>query len=311
VGLADALPPAGSAGTNDFDLLDRPTPAGESPPQSLWNYASPEFFTTLRIPLLRGRVFDEGDRANTTRAVLVVSESWARRFYPDREVLGAQLYSGGDRSTPVTVVGVVGDVKYTGLDAEDDAAAYEPHWQSQLNAAHLVLRARGSLDGVIDVARKQIGTLDPELPIAAVETMDDRAAASLARPRNWTTLLGLFGGLGLLLACVGVYGVLSHWVSAQRREIAIRLSLGAEPSSVRRLVLVKGLSLAAVGIGIGLAGSLALTRWIRALLFGVSPQDPGTFAAVAVTLAAVALLACALPARAAMRVDPMVTLRGD
>jgi putative ABC transport system permease protein len=318
-GVAAALPPAGSAGTNNFDLLDRPTPAGESEPQALWNYASPEFLSALGVPLVRGRLFDERDRAAALAvpagqpgpATVVVSESWARRFYPDREVLGAQLYSGGDRSTPMTIVGVIGDVKYLGLDALDDAVVYEPHWQANLRTAHILVRGRGSLDGVVEAVRAQIAAIDPELPISAVETLTDRTSASLARPRNWTTLLGLFAGLGLVLACVGVYGVLSHYVSAQRKEIAIRLSLGAEPASVRKLVVGKGMSLATLGIALGLAVSIALSRWIRALLFEVSPQDPRTLAAVALTLAAVALVTCALPARAATRVDPMTTLRGD
>ena len=141
--------------------------------------------------------------------------------------------------------------------------------------------------------------------------MEERTRASLARPRQWTTLLGIFAGLGLLLACVGVYGVLSYYVRAQRKEIGIRVSLGAEPAAVRRLVIGRGVSLAALGIALGLGVSLFSARWLRSLVFGVSPQDPATLAGVALVLAGVALVACALPARSATRIDPMVALKAE
>ena len=310
VGVGAALPPHGSAGTNNFDLVAGPVGDGESEPQALWNWASPSYLETLGVPLLQGRTFREADRASGD-PVLLVSESWVRRHSPDADPLGVRLYAGGDRSVAMTVVGVVGDVKYLGLDAEDDAAVYEPHWQLGLRRAHLVVRSRGPAADAVEAARAELAALDPELPVAGVETMRERSAGSLARPRRWTTLLGLFAGLGLVLACVGVYGVLSHWVSAQRKELAIRVSLGAEPSSVRRLVVRRGMTLAGVGIGVGLAASLLLARSLGALVFGISPHDPLTLAAVAVGLAAVALAACAVPARRATRIDPAAVLKGE
>lgn len=311
VGVGAALPPAGSAGTNNFDLLDRPVTPGESEPQALWNYASPAFFETLGVPIVRGRMFDEGDRAAEDERVLVVSESWADRYYPDGDVLGARLYAGGDRSVAMTVVGVVGDVKYLGLDATDDAVVYEPHWQARFAQAHLVVRARGSTSAAVERVRGEIAALDAELPLADVRTMDERASESLARPRYWTALLGLFAGLGLVLASVGVYGVLSYWVGTQRKELAIRVSLGAEPAQVRRLVIGRGMGLAVLGIVLGLGLSLALGRWLQGLVFGVSPHDPATLFAVALGLAGIAFAACALPARSATKIEPAAVLKGD
>lgn len=310
-GLGAALPPAGSgsAGTNNFDLLDRPIGDGESEPASLWNLASPGFFAALRVPLLRGRIFDERDREGG-EPVVVVSESWARRYYPDREVLGARLYAGGDRSVAMTVVGIVGDVKYLGLDGIDDAAVYEPHWQGPLRTAHVVVRGRDA-DALVERTRRQIGTLDPELPLTNIETMLERTADSLSRPRQWTILLSLFAGAGLLLACVGVYGVLSYYVRIQRKEIGIRVSLGAAPSTVRRLVIGRGMTLAAIGVAVGVGASIYVARWLRALVFGVSPTDPLALALVGAGLMAVAFVACALPAITASRIDPALTLKGD
>jgi predicted permease len=311
VGVADGLPPggAGSAGTNNFDLLDRPVTDGESEPVALWNMVSPDFLSALGVPLLKGRVFDERDRAGQ-EPVILVSDSWVRRFYPDGEVLGAQLFAGGDRSAAMTVVGVVGDVKYQGLDVLDDAAVYEPDWQAVLRMGYLVVRGRSGVE-LVEPLRAALSSLDPNLPTTRMQTMVERTRGTLAQPRQWTTLLGLFAGFGLLLACVGVYGVLSHFVSTQKKEIGIRVSLGAEPSSVRRLVIARGMSLATVGIALGVGASLYLARWLRALVFGVSPHDPWTLAMVALGLAMVALVSCTLPALSATRIDPAITLKGD
>lgn len=312
VGIGTAVPPAGSAGTNDFDLLDRPVAPGESEPVALWNWVSPGFFRALGVPLLSGRFFGERDRAAAEGApVVVVSASWARRFYPDGGAVGARLYSGGDRSVAMTVVGVVGDVKYTGLDATDEAVVYEPRWQRPLSDAFLVVRGRADTRTVLERVRRELAAVDPAIPLADVRTMDERTADSLARPRYWTALMGLFASLGLVLAGVGVYGVLSYYVSNQRKELAIRMSLGARPSTVRRLVLGRGLRLAAIGIVFGVGLSLTIAQWLRALLFGVSPEDPATLAIVALGLAAVAITACAVPARSAARLEPMSILKGE
>jgi predicted permease len=309
-GLGSSLPPggAGSTGTNNFDLVDRPVPDGTSEPVALWNEADAGFLSALGVPLLRGRLFEDADRNGDP--VIVVSESWAERYYPGGDALGAQLYSGGDRSVALTVVGVVGNVEYQWLTGNDDEAVYEPTWQAPMRAGWVVVRSERSTADVALQLRSVIGSMDPNLPLR-IQSMDERSTGPLARPRQWTTLLGVFAGFGLLLACVGVYGVLSHYVSTQRREIGIRVSLGAQPASVRRLVIGRGMSLAVLGILLGLAASLFLARWLQTLVFGVSPHDPLTLAAVAVGLALVAFAACALPAINATRIDPAVTLKGD
>jgi ABC-type antimicrobial peptide transport system permease subunit len=264
----------------------------------------------LSVPLLRGRLLDETDRENPP--VVVVSEAWARRYYPDGEALGARLYAGGDRSVAMTVVGVVGNVKYMGLDVDDDQAVYEPYWQLNLRDGWLVVRGRTSVEeAMVDGVRSAIATLDPELPISNLQTMEQRTSDSLARPRQWTVLLGLFATLGLALACIGVYGVLSYYVGTQRKEIGVRIALGAEPRTVRRLILGRGMSVAALGIGIGMGVSLAMGRWLQPVIFGLSPRDPATLATVAIGLMALALLACAMPATRAMRIDPASTLKGE
>jgi predicted permease len=310
VGVGSALPPAGSgsAGTNDFDLLDQPVPEGESQPYALWNWAGPGYLRALGVQLQRGRFFEEADREG--EPVVLVSESWARRFYPAGDAVGAQLYAGGDRSVAMTVIGVTGDVKYLGLDAANDEAVYEPHWQATMRTGWLVLRSRTRPDeNLLDAVRREIALLDPDIPISDVQTMDERTSESLARPRQWTVLLGLFAALGLALACVGVYGVLSYYVSTQRKEIGVRVSLGAEPARVRRLVVARGMTLAALGITIGLGVSLVAARWLRSVVFGLSPRDPTTLALVALGMTAVALVACALPAVRATRIDPASTLK--
>ncbi|HUF75626.1 MAG TPA: ABC transporter permease [Longimicrobiales bacterium] len=310
-GVGGSLPPGGpgSAGTNNFDLLDRPVSDGESEPHAYWNAVSPGFVEALRMRLVRGRVFDDRDRDGGAPVVLV-SESWAQRHYPDAEVLGARLYAGGDRSVAMTVVGVVGDVKYEGLAGADDAAVYEPDWQVNLRDAHLVVRGRAG-GATADELRRVIAGLDADLPTSRLQTMEERTEGTLDRPRHWTTLLGTFAAFGLVLACVGVYGVLSHYVSTRRKEIGIRISLGAELSSVRRLVIGRGMVVAVTGILLGLVLSLLTGHWLQSLVFGISPHDPVTLALVTLGLVAVALVACTLPAVRATRVDPAITLRTD
>lgn len=305
-GISTSLPPHGND-TNNFDLLDRPVPVGAGQHVALWSWATPGYFEALGVALLKGRLPDEED-GRSTPPVVVVSESWARRYYPEQEVLGKQLYAGGDTSNPMTVIGVIGDVKFGGLSASDDAAVYEPFVQASFRSVSLLVRASGSSGGVLGQLQEQIGSLDPGLPLANVETMRERLSASLAEPRYWTLLLGLFAALGLLLAAVGIYGVMSYYVRRQSRDIGIRIALGADPSAVRQLVIRRGMSRAALGITLGLATSLSLTRWLDSLLFEVSPTDPETLGGMVFLLAAIAFLACYLPASQATRIDPIRTL---
>lgn len=306
--VATALPPR-AFDTNNFDLVADPVPEGESEPVAVWNNASPSFFEVLDIPLLDGRLYNESDADGGP--VAVVSRSWAERFAGDRDPVGLQFYSGGDRSVAVTVVGVVGDVKFSGLDTSDDAAVYEPFHQSWWGSARVVVRTRGSAEDAVTGIREVVGGLDPALPLSQVETMQVRLRDSVAEPRRWTVLLGLFSALGLTLSAIGAYGVLSFFVGRQSRELGIRMALGATPASVRQLVLRRGLGLAVAGTGVGLVLALIGTRWIRSLVFGVSPNDPVVLGLVAVSLLTVALVACLLPALRATRIDPIEALRAE
>ncbi len=306
VGIGSGAPPNNPGMTNNFDLADRPVPPGSSQPALPWLVVSPGYFDAVGVRLLRGRLPDETDNLGDPR-VVAVSSSWAARFYPGEEVLGRQLYAGGNMTNPVTIVGVVSDAKYMGLASVDESVIYESYTQNAWRSVNLVIRSRGTTVTAAQV-RDQLNALDPEVPLTDVAMMGDRLAASVSQPRYWATLVGIFAAVGVALAAVGIYGVLSYFVSRQTRDIGVRMALGADASVVRRMVVRRGMLQAAVGLGIGLAGALILTRGIEGLLFGVSPTDPATFGAVSVLLLVIAFTACYWPARRATRVDPVRVL---
>lgn len=217
------------------------------------------------------------------------------------------MYTGGGLTNPTTVVGVVGDVKYDGLAGPDDGAVYVPFRRNPWRTVNLVVRTRGASVSMAQV-RSRLQALDPDLALANVQTMRDKLSTSVARPRYWATLVSVFAAVGVVLAAVGIYGVLSYFVSRQQRDIGIRMAMGAEPSSVRRMVIGRGMVQAALGLVAGLAGALLLTRWLESLLFEVSPTDPVTFGSVSLLLLGVALAACYWPARRATKVDPVRVL---
>ena len=227
-------------------------------------------------------------------------------------MLGTQFYSGGDRSVAMTVVGVVGDVKLTGLATDSDAAVYEPFTQITWRRVHLLVRARGALEDALAGVRGVITGLDPSLPISNVQTMSTRMDNALSQPRRWTVLLGLFSGLGLVLSAVGAYGVLSFYVGQQTRNLGDSACprVQIRKSSARRVIL-RGLSLAGAGLVIGAVMSLGAARWIESLVFGISPTDPAVLASVATVLLVVAVVSCLLPAWRATRIDPIGTLRAE
>jgi putative ABC transport system permease protein len=305
VGLSSGAPPDNPGMTNNFDLRDRPVPLGSSQPAVPWVIVSPGYFDAMGVRLLEGRLPDVTDTFDRPR-VVAVSRRWANRFYPGEEVLGRQLYAGGNTTNPVTVVGVVSDVKYQGLAGADESVVYESYTQNPWRSVNLLIRGAGSsLTGQV---RSRLNALDPEVPLSNVQTMRQRLAASVDRPRYWTVLVGIFAAVGVVLAAVGIYGVLSYSVSRQAREIGVRMALGAQASSVRRAVVGRGMAQAALGLGFGLGGALYLTRWLEGLLFGVSPTDPATFGLVLLVLLGVALAACYWPAQRATKVDPVRVL---
>ncbi|HSG81478.1 MAG TPA: ABC transporter permease, partial [Gemmatimonadota bacterium] len=306
VGIGSGVPPDNPGMTNNFDLADRPVPPGSSQPVVPWIIASPDYLAAMGVRLLKGRVPDETDTADDP-PVVAVSNSWAARFYSGEEVLGRQLYSGGDMTNPVTVVGVVSDVKYQGLASVDESAIYGSYAQIPWRSVNLVIRGSGTTVTAAQL-RRQFAALDPGVPLTEIQTLSDRLSASVARPRYWATLVGVFAGVGVVLAAVGIYGVLSYHVSKQAREIGIRMALGAQASEVRRMVVRRGMSQALLGLAVGGAAALYLTRWLEGLLFDVSPTDPLTLAVVCGLLLGIALAACYWPARRATRVDPVSVL---
>jgi predicted permease len=270
------------------------------------------YFETMQIPLLEGRFFNESD-IKTNPPVGIVDEYMARQLWPNQSALGKRLHNGGitDKEPWITVVGVVGRIKQYTLDTDSRIAIYYPQTQFATRAMNVVIRTGGEPDALYSAARKEIQSVDSELPIFHPVTMDQRVQESLARRRFSMLLLSLFAGLAVALAMIGIYGVVSYLVNQGTREIGIRMALGATPRAILHLVIVRGMALAIPGVIIGLLGSIAFARMMRGLLFGVSPIDPLTFVAIPVFLVLVALLASYVPAQRATRVDPMISLHSE
>jgi putative ABC transport system permease protein len=279
------------------------------------------YLEAVGVDVVRGRSLTPEDRAGA-RPVIVVSESLARRVWPGQEPLGRRLRLGGGDAPWLSVVGVVRDVKegplqnvamdhtYTTLEQADDRDVADTI-QRQLRSLNVVLRAAGEPSALAGSVRLVLREIDPELALARVRTLEDDVRAVTAPQRASAYVLALFGGAAVLLAAVGIYGVLAYAVGQQTREIGVRMAMGARAGDVLRMVGASGLRLAGTGMALGLAGALAVTRLLTSFLHGVTPTDPVTFAAVGLVLSAVALLACYAPARRATRIDPLVALRDE
>jgi putative ABC transport system permease protein len=274
---------------------------------------SPGYFETMRIPLIRGRFFDERDGPSAP-FVAIVNQTMARKFWPNEDALGRGLRFnlGGANFRSTQIIGIVGDVKQMGLNEPPKEEMYFPYWQADGNYMRprdLVILTAGSPMNLASAVRQAVWSIDPDQPVSAIMTMDDVLDREVLQRRVQTALLGGFATLALTLACVGIYGVMAYLVTQQRHEIGIRLAVGAHPRHILGLILNRGAQLTATGVGIGIATALLATRLMRGLLFGVTPIDPITFGSVALLLILIALAACYIPARRAMRVDPMVALR--
>lgn len=303
--MADSLPPQQSGNQNNFDLEDRPTPAGQNQPICTWVAASPAFFDTVGLTLEEGRPLDA---RSAEENLIVVDRAWANRFFPGERVVGRRLHEGGCTECPwTTVIGVVGNVRWHGLDAVEDGTVYWP-FVSSANG-FVVLRTPVDPGSLTEPLRRTVRDLDAGLALADVATGDELVDQALATPRYLSVVIGLFGAAALVLSIVGIYGVMASFVQQHTRDIGIRLALGGEPARVRRLVVLEGMRLVVAGVVIGLAGTLAAGRLLASLLFDVSPRDPATLVAVPAALAAVAIVACLVPAHRAARVDPAVVLR--
>ena len=299
-------------------FTDRPNDPG-SPIVVGRHYISADYFKTLGIPLLAGRTLTSRDRADRP-PVTVISASAARRFWPDENPIGKRVWFGGttgpfaDAAHSVEIVGVVGDVKYEAVDWPNSNGRpefYTSYLQFSFPDTLMVVKTRGSTSALVPALRRAVAAVDSALPIYDVLTLDDRIAGALSRPRFNATIVSGFAAVALLIAALGVYGMLSYSVSCRRREIGVRLAIGAAPPRIVRVILSEGLWLAAAGIAIGVAGALAAGRLTRSLVVDVSPSDPRILAVVAFAMLIVAGLAAFLPARRASAVDPVVVLRQE
>jgi putative ABC transport system permease protein len=263
----------------------------------------------MAIPVLRGRTFS-AQEATEVRRVAVVSESLARKYFPGEDPIGQRIVvEMSDDPQPTEIVGIVGDIKHQSLDEEDMPTVYWPQPELTYSFMTLVVRTQGDPASVAAAAGREIQSIDPDQPLSDVRTMNQLLAESVGRARFSATLLAVFACVALIIATVGVYGVMSYAVTQRTHEIGVRVALGAQMRDVLRLVVVQGMAQVLVGVGVGLAGAFALTRLLRGLLFGVSTTDPLIFVGVAAVLSLVALVACYVPARRATNVDPMVALR--
>jgi putative ABC transport system permease protein len=308
--LSDSLPPS-DAGDSDTFVIEGQPWTQEGFPSTDNGILGPGYLRTLGIPLLKGRDFSDSDTSDSL-PVTLISESLARRYFPNDDPIGHRLKQSDPNlhgSPFMEIVGVVGDVKYDGLDAKSDMAYYTPYRQNFARNMYLVVRSGLPAAGLLRTLHQQIRDLDPDVVINSPSTLEQVMSESVAQPRFRTFLLGLFAAIALLLAAIGIYGVIAYSVAQRTHEIGIRMALGAQRVDVLRLVAGRGLRLTLAGLAIGVVVALAVTRLLSTLLFGVGPTDPLTFAAMAVLLCAVAVVACAEPAHRAMRVDPMVALR--
>ncbi len=312
-GTAYPLPLGNDVMILNFAVGDRPFPRPQDAPAANVRFVSPGFFRTLGVRLLKGRVFDDHD-TDATLPVAILNRALADKLWPGGEALNKRLTLDDPHDKNVrwmTVVGVVGDVRHLSLDRDPGDEIYTAQLQSPLPNATLVVHTAGDPRALAAPIRRVVQDLDRDLPVDQAQTMDDVVAASLASNRFNTVLLGLFAGLALVLAAVGVYGVVSYTVDQRTHEIGIRMALGAHRDDVLGLVLGQGMILVLIGLGLGLAGAFAATRQLSSLVYGVSTNDPWTFAIVALVLAAVGLAANFLPARRATRLDPLIALRQE
>ena len=306
--LGDGLPLDAASGSAGLVVEGQPPPPPGGAPDIAVTPVSSSYFRVLGIPLLRGRYFSE---ENSAREV-VVNEALASRFFRRGDAIGKRLRFGSMSREPWTeIVGVVGNVRGQRLHVSGEPMIYSPYRQFGVDAEYLLILKSSTPRALIGPATNIVHSIDPTLPVDNVATMDERVAESLSSDRTNMLLMGIFAALGLIQAAVGIFSVIAYMVSRRSHEIAIRMALGAQPREAFQLVLRHGMILTASGIGAGLAGASVATRALRNLLYGVTPDDPLTLAAVVALLAIVALLACYLPARRAARLIPAVTLRHD
>jgi putative ABC transport system permease protein len=316
------LPPLRDVNANDTDFEDiTPGESGDNrgPAENVdyWQGVSADYVTTLGIPVVEGRGFERSDASASAGLVVLVNEALAHKFFPGRSPIGRRLRPQSSREAPwFTIAGVLKDVKQRGMGEQAGTELYLlndqlPPFQFAYADMNLVLRTVLPPETLAPTIQQVVRSMDASLPVVKLRTMDDVFLESVSRPRFLAILLGIFAALALVLAGVGIYGVLSYLVAERQQEIGVRMALGAERSAVLGMILRQGLTPTGVGLVLGIGGALALTRFLQAMLFGVQPADPMALAAGVLFIAAVGLAACLVPARRATRVDPMVVLRAE
>jgi putative ABC transport system permease protein len=298
--------------TLPFDIVGSPALSESAAASRTTSYVSisPGYFHVMNIPLLSGRLFDQRDIMSSS-SVTIISKAMAQRYFPNQDPLGKQIIFGFPPAPGAMheIVGIVGDVRDNSLGQDPRPMVYVPYTQAPFWGANVVVKSILSPSSVAATIRQEVQKIDKDLPVTDVAMMPDIIEASVAQPRFRTFLLGLFGAMALVLAATGIFGVISYSVSRRTNEIGIRVALGASRGTILRMVLRETLVLTFAGLAVGLPCALAASRLLGNMLFGVSASDPATIAIVAITLAVVAALAGYIPARRAMRVDPMVALR--
>jgi putative ABC transport system permease protein len=308
-GAVSFLPFAGPGSATGFTIEGRPTPAPGQGPVTDVRVMDINYLRTMNIPLLKGRVFTEQETTEQ-RHVVIINETLARQYFAGEDPLGKRVtVNMSDKPVPSEIIGVVGDIKHVSLDTPVKAMVYWPHPELAHTSMTIVVRTQGDPATIAAAATREIQAIDPDQPVSDVRTMQQLLASSVARARFNTLLLGLFAALALVLASVGIYGVMAYSVVQRTKEIGIRIALGAQSRDVLKMIVGHGMMLTLVGVGLGLTGALILTRLMSSLLFGVSTTDPLTFIGVSLLLSAVAFFACYIPARRATKVDPMIALR--
>ena len=309
-GAAGALPLSGAANTSNFLLVGRPIPPNGQDPTSRWERVTPDYFRALSIPVKAGRVFDTRDKTGAPR-VMVVNEAWARTFFPGEANVTGRLVRLGGGEEVSTIVGVVGDVRHDGLNEPVQPTIFLSFGQAPDGGMTLVVKSSSEPGLVTTSVREAVKAADPTIPLYDVSTMHEQVSKSILSQRLSGGMIGVFALMALILATVGVYGLIAYSVAERRHEIGIRLALGAQGGDVRRLVVGQGVRLTIAGVVIGLAGAVGIGRVLRSLLFGVTPTHIPTLFAVSAILVTIAAAASWIPARRAARTDLLGALRGD
>jgi predicted permease len=291
-----------------FSVQDNPSTPG-SEPIANWRSISPEYFRVLGTPVLTGRAFTEYDGKDSPN-VVIINESMARSALPGAAAVGKRLLIAGD-AKPWEIVGVVGDIRHTALDQEPKPEMYVPFPQAMRPAFTLTIHTTVDPSSLIPAVRNEVQSVDKDQPLYNIKTLDELRSESIAKFRFNTYALAIFSALALIMAAVGLYGVMAYSVSQRTNEIGIRMALGASQGNVLQLILRQGLGVIGAGLGVGLLGAFFAARLVESQLYSTSARDPLTLAGIALLLAFIAFLACLIPARRATRVDPLVALRSE